>query len=77
MTEASGLILTFAAGKAALEIFMNLTGATKGALAAAQAAFQINSMVLANGRDSGWSDPDIGDWQGDSGTLHGRFDWAA
>ncbi len=33
MTEASGLILTFAAGKAALEIFMNLTGATKGALA--------------------------------------------
>ena len=28
MTEASGLILTFAVGKAALEIFMSLIGAT-------------------------------------------------
>jgi hypothetical protein len=44
--------------------------------AAAQEAFQIDTMVLANGRGSNWSDPDIGDWQGNSCTLH-RFDWAA
>jgi len=44
--------------------------------AAAQGAFQITSMVLANGRESSWSDPDIGDWKGNSCTLH-RFDWAA
>ena len=44
--------------------------------AAAQEAFQIDSMVLANGRESNWSDPDIGDWQGNSCTLH-RFDWTA
>ena len=44
--------------------------------AAAQGAFQIKSMVLANGRGSSWSDPDIGDWQGNSCTMH-TFDWAA
>lgn len=44
--------------------------------AAAQAAFAIDSMILADGRDSDWTDPDIGSWQGDSGTLH-QFDWAA
>ena len=44
--------------------------------AAAQGAFQIQSMVLANGRESNWSDPDIGNWQGNSCTLH-TFDWAA
>jgi hypothetical protein len=44
--------------------------------AAAQGAFQIKSMVLANGRESNWSDPDLGDWQGNSCTLH-TFDWAA
>ncbi len=44
--------------------------------AAAQAAFQIESMVLAHGRGSSWSDPDLGNWRGNSGTLH-RFDWAA
>lgn len=44
--------------------------------AAAMGAFQMESMVLANGTQSNWSDPDLGDWQGDSGTIH-RFDWAA
>jgi hypothetical protein len=44
--------------------------------AAAQGAFQIESMVLANGRESSWSDPDIGDWRGNSCTLH-TFDWAS
>lgn len=43
--------------------------------AAAQGALQIKSMVLANGRESSWSDPDIGDWQGNSCTIH-TFDWA-
>lgn len=43
---------------------------------AAQAAFQMDSMILANGRDSSWSDPDLGNWQGDSGTLH-TFNWTA
>jgi len=43
--------------------------------AAAQGAFQIKSMVLANGRESSLSDPEIGDWQGNSCTLH-TFDWA-
>lgn len=44
--------------------------------AAAQAAFQIDSMNLADGRESSWSDPDMGNWEGDSATLH-RFNWAA
>lgn len=44
--------------------------------AAAMAAFEMESMVLANGTDSSFSDPDLGNWQGDSATLH-RFDWAA
>lgn len=44
--------------------------------AAAMAAFQLDSMVLANGKGSNWADPDLGSWQGDSGTLH-KFDWTA
>ena len=31
--------------------------------AAAQGAFQIESMVLAQGSESSWSDPDLGDWK--------------
>jgi hypothetical protein len=44
--------------------------------AAAMAAFQMESMVLADGKDSSFSDPDLGNWRGDSGTLH-SFNWAA
>lgn len=44
--------------------------------AAAQAAFQIDSMALASAKGSSWSDPHLGSWEGDSGTLH-KFDWAA
>ncbi len=44
--------------------------------AAAQAAFQIESMNLADSRGSSWADPDLGNWEGDSATLH-NFDWAA
>ncbi len=64
-------------GEATLQPFQD--GAGKSATlsgAAAQAAFQIDSMVLAKGKASSWSDPDLGSWEGDSGTLH-RFNWAA
>jgi hypothetical protein len=64
-------------GEASLKPFQDGTGksATLSG-AAAQAAFQIDNMILADGRDSSWSDPDLGSWQGDSGTLH-KFNWAA
>jgi hypothetical protein len=44
--------------------------------AAAQAALQFDGMQLASAKGSHWADPDMHDWQGDSGTLH-RFDWRA
>ncbi len=64
-------------GEATLNPFQD--GAGKPATlsgAAAQAAFQIDSMVLAKGKASSWSDPDLGSWEGDSATLH-SFNWAA
>lgn len=64
-------------GRATLKPFQDATGKpTTLSGAAAQAAFQIDSMVLASGKDSSWSDPDLGSWQGDSATLH-RFSWSA
>jgi hypothetical protein len=42
--------------------------------AAAQGAFQITGMDLASSKGSKWADPNLRQWQGDSGTLH-RFDW--
>ncbi len=64
-------------GEAAVKPFQDSAGksATLSG-AAAQAAFQIDSMVLANGKGSSWSDPDLGQWNGDSATLH-SFSWAA
>lgn len=64
-------------GEATLKPFQDGTGksATLSG-AAAQAAFQMDSMILADGRASGWSDPDLGNWEGDSATLH-SFNWAA
>ena len=44
--------------------------------AAAQAAFQLASMDLASSKGSRWSDPQLREWQGDSGTLH-EFNWSA
>ena len=44
--------------------------------AAAQAAFQFASMDLASSKGSSWSDPNLRQWQGDSGTLH-QFNWSA
>ena len=44
--------------------------------AAAQAAFQFASMDLASSKGSRWSDPQLRQWQGDSGTL-AQFDWSA
>lgn len=64
-------------GAATLKPFQDATGKpTTLSGAAAQAAFQIDSMVLANGKDSSWSDPELGSWRGDSATLH-RFSWSA
>jgi len=42
--------------------------------AAAQAALQLASMELASSKGSRWSDPQLREWQGDSGTLH-QFNW--
>ena len=49
---------------------------TKVQGAAAQAAFQIESMDLASSKGSTWRDPDLRAWSGDSGTLH-SFNWQA
>ena len=64
-------------GEASLKPFQDGSGkqaTLTGALA--MEAFQMDSMVLADGTGSNWSDPDLGSWQGDSGTLH-QFNWAA
>jgi hypothetical protein len=42
--------------------------------AAAQAAFQIDRMQVASSKGSRWSDPDLRQWEGDSGNLI-AFDW--
>ena len=42
--------------------------------AAAQAAFQIDSMHVASSKGSRWSDPDLRAWEGDSGNLM-SFNW--
>jgi len=44
--------------------------------AAAQGAFQIATMDLASSQGSKWADPDLRQWEGNSGTLH-RFQWRA
>src|SRR5688572_1105186 len=49
---------------------------TKVEGAAAQAAFQLASMDLASSKGSRWGDPQLREWQGDSGTLH-QFNWSA
>lgn len=41
---------------------------------AAQAGFQFASMDLASSRGTRWADPDLRQWQGDSGTLQ-QFSW--
>ena len=48
---------------------------TKVAGAAAQGAFQLESMDLASSKGSRWSDPKLREWQGDSGTMH-QFNWS-
>jgi hypothetical protein len=50
--------------------------ATKVAGAAAQGAFQLESMDLASSKGSRWTDPKLREWQGDSGTMH-QFNWSA
>lgn len=43
---------------------------------AAQAALQSERMQLASSKGSRWSDPELRQWEGDSGTLH-TFNWSA
>lgn len=49
---------------------------TKVEGAPAMAAFQLCSIDLASSKGSRWSDPDLREWQGDSGTIH-QFSWSA
>jgi hypothetical protein len=64
-------------GQATLKPFKDGAGNTATLSGAAgQAAFQIESMNLADSRASSWADPDLGNWEGDSATLH-NFNWAA
>ena len=63
-------------GQARLQPIKDMAGRpTKVQGAAAQAAFQIESMDLASSKGSRWSDPDMRAWEGDSGTLH-AFNWS-
>ncbi len=43
--------------------------------AAALTAFGMTTMELASSKGSGWHDPDLREWEGDSGTLH-DFTWS-
>ena len=64
-------------GQATLTTLKDQTGKpTRIEGAAAQAAFQFASMDLASSKGSSWSDPNLRQWQGDSGTLH-QFNWSA
>jgi hypothetical protein len=47
---------------------------TKVQGAAAQAAFEIESMDVASSKGSGWSDPELRGWEGDSGNIM-AFGW--
>lgn len=44
--------------------------------AAAMAAFELERMDLASAKGSRWSDPELRQWEGDSGTIH-AFSWSA
>ncbi|MBI3943347.1 MAG: hypothetical protein HY326_10070 [Chloroflexi bacterium] len=44
--------------------------------AAAMAAFELERMDLASSKGSRWSDPELRQWEGDSGTIH-AFSWSA
>jgi hypothetical protein len=64
-------------GQVAMQPLKDQTGRpTKVQGAAAQAAFQSDSMELASSKGSRWSDPELRQWEGDSGTLH-TVTWSA
>jgi hypothetical protein len=64
-------------GKATLKRLKDDTGqSTRVTGAAAQAGFQFDGMDLASSSGSHWSDPDLQDWEGNSGTLH-EFNWSS
>ena len=64
-------------GKGTLKRLKDATGqSTRVTGAAAQAGFQFEGMDLASSSGSHWSDPDLQDWDGNSGTLH-EFNWSS
>ncbi len=64
-------------GKALLEPFKDPEGRSATVQGtAAQAAFQSASMELASSKGTRWSDPELRQWEGDSGTIH-TFNWSA
>ena len=64
-------------GKATLVPFKDQAGRTVTVQGtAAQGAFQSASMELASSKGTRWSDPELRQWDGDSGTIH-TFNWRA
>lgn len=66
-----------AAGQVTLQPVTDQAGQpTKVVSTAAQAAFQFESVGLASSKGSRWSDPELRQWEGDSGTIW-SFEWSA
>jgi hypothetical protein len=75
--DASPFLRVGNVGQANLTPLKDATGRpTRVEGAAAMAAFQFASMDLASSKGSHWTDPNLRQWQGDSGTLH-QFNWSA
>jgi hypothetical protein len=75
--DASPFLRVGDVGQANLTPLKDATGRpTRVEGAAAMAAFQFASMDLASSKGSHWTDPNLRQWQGDSGTLH-QFNWSA
>jgi hypothetical protein len=75
--DASPFLCVGDVGQANLTPLKDATGRpTRVEGAAAMAAFQFASMDLASSKGSHWTDPNLRQWQGDSGTLH-QFNWSA
>ena len=64
-------------GKVTLKLLSDLQGNPASVQGMpAQAAFQSASMNIASSKGTRWTDADMRQWQGDSGTLH-RLNWTS
>jgi hypothetical protein len=64
-------------GKATLASFKDQAGQLATVRGTpAQGAFQSASMEIASSKGTRWSDPDLRNWEGDSGTIH-EVNWSA